>query len=143
MVIRIFTRLSSRHRIYLDDVLLLFAFLCLSAATGMVYHFGYKLWYNEAYKLDPTAVISIPEILGLMFSLPYIDAFLALTWTCTFSVKFSFLALFRLLIRRLARSITVYYWLVVGFCFLTWLFLVTEAFILCPYFGLQASRYTS
>ena len=140
VIIRIVTRLFSRHRVYLDDVLLLFAFMCLSAATGLVYSFGYKLWYNEASKLDATVVISVTDILDLMYSLPYIDAFLALTWTCTFSVKFSFLALFRLLIRRLSRVITVYYWCVVGFCILTWMFLIGEAFILCPYFGLQSSE---
>lgn len=140
LIVRIITRLTSRHRIYIDDFLLLFAFVCLSAATGLVYSFGYKMWYNEASKLDPTVVVSFDEILSLMYSLPYIDAFLALAWTGTFCVKFSFLALFRLLIRRLSKSITIYYWIVVGFSVLTWMFLVSETFILCPYFGFNSRK---
>lgn len=64
---------------------------------------------------------------------------LAITWTTTFLVKFSFLAFFRQLIRNV-DGIQYYYWGVVALTLLTWMFLTSEAFILCSDFGISASK---
>ena len=140
VVTRTITRLTNRHRIYLDDILLLFSFICLSATTGLLYYFGYKLWYVEAAEMDPTVFLSTADLWDSVDSIPYIFASIELAWACIFFVKFSFLALFRLLIRRLSRSIIIYYWFLVGFCILTWMFLMCGLFIECHYFGVQSSE---
>lgn len=69
-----------------------------------------------------------------------VDAFVCLTWTATFAVKASFLALFRMLIRRISRRITIYYWVVVGCTAVTWAFMMAESFIFCSIFGLESSK---
>ena len=140
VIARMVTRLANRHRIYLDDILLLFAFVCLSTTTGLLYYFGYKLWYVEAAVVDPTVTLSVADLFGMVDSIPYIYTFIDLAETCIFFVKFSFLALFRLLIRRLSRSIVIYYWFVVGFCVLTWMVTMCGAFIICHYFTLQSGK---
>ena len=140
VIIRTITRLTNRHRIYLDDILLLFAFIGLSATTGLLYYIGYKLWYVEAAEFDPTVFLSVAELLDSANSIPYIYASIELAWSCIFFVKFSFLALFRLLIRRLSRSIIIYYWFVVWFCIVTWMFLMGGLFIECHYFGLKSGE---
>lgn len=71
-----------------------------------------------------------------------VDAFVCLTWTATFAVKASFLALFRVLIRRISRRITIYYWVVVGCTGVTWAFMMAESFIFCSTFGLKSSKFS-
>lgn len=67
-----------------------------------------------------------------------VDSFVVLAWTAIFCAKFSFLALFRLLIVAVTGRIKTYFWFVVGSTALTWVFVVVEPFILCPYFNEQA-----
>lgn len=141
VLLRTATRLWTRRRLYLDDVLLLWALICLSAATGIGYHILALNFLEEAIAVEPTVVVPISQLGNLMGSLAYTDAFLCLIWTCTFSVKFSFLALFRLLIKRVSKHLTRYFWFVVVYMVLTWMFLVVEPFILCPYQGLDQSEH--
>lgn len=140
MIARFAIRIKARRRLYIDDAFIAFALVCLCATTALVYRFAELLYGNEASKLDPTFVITIERILGLTSSLPVIDSFLALAWTTTFSIKFSFLALFRLLIGGTHHKLRTYFWFVVAFTSLTWMFLVSETFILCPYFGFDSSK---
>jgi hypothetical protein len=69
----------------------------------------------------------------------YSLAFVETSWTAIFCVKFSFLSLFYTLIRNLSVGLTRYYWGVVVFNVLTWAYMLSEAPILCPYFGAEAS----
>jgi hypothetical protein len=119
---------------------LIFGFVSLTAATTLVFKFIRLLYTHEALKLDPTVVVSVKDILSLMDSLAFINSFLVLIWTAIFFVKFSFLALFRLLLKHVSKKITIYFWVVVGYCIVTWLLLVSEAFIVCPYFGEETSK---
>lgn len=134
---RTIVRIHTRRRLYIDDVFLLFSFLCLTCATGLIFTFLRNVFVSEASRVDPTAIITLEDLVKLTNSMAIVDAFLALAWTTTFGVKFSFLALFRLLIRRVSGPIAIYYWCVVGFTTITWAFIISESFILCPYFGLD------
>lgn len=66
-------------------------------------------------------------------------AFLVLTFTAIFAVKFSFLFLFKALIRNV-RKIVVYWWTVAVITGVVWAFGVAEFFLPCPYFDGDKSR---
>lgn len=131
---RIFARIYTRRRLFLDDCFLIIGLLCLGAGTGLIHVFCQTIFVVEAIKMDPTVVIPLDQYNEIPQTFAILDAFLCVMWTTTFAVKFSFLALFRLLIRRVSNSITTYYWIVVAITTVTWMFLVAEPFILCPYF---------
>lgn len=128
------TQVYSRSRLYLDDYLVIIALLCLCAGTGLVYAFCQSIFVTQAVKGDPSIIIPPDEYDNLAHTFAILDSFLCVMWTSIFAVKLTFLALFRLLIRRVSEIITRYYWIVVATTIVTWMFLVVEPFILCPYF---------
>lgn len=133
---RMITRIYTRRRLDLDDGFLLFALLCLSACTGLVYVSCQKIFVIEAIQVDPTFNLP-PDPYQVSFAMRWtLHSFTCIIWTTVFAVKFSFLALFRLLIRRLPKAITTYYWTTVGITVATWMFFLSEPFILCSYFDL-------
>ena len=95
---------------------------------------------QEAITADPKMIFPVDQIGNMIGSLPYTDSFLCLTWTCIFSVKASFLALFSHLIRDVSPRLTMYFRCVIGYTFLTWMFLQTEGFIACPWFGMDSRK---
>ena len=137
--LRIVVRVYTLRRIYLDDAFLVFGFLCLTASTALLFHFAKLIYLNEAYTMDLTFDISFPEVVALTDTTAILDSFLILVWASIFSVKFSFLALFHMLIRRVSTALTTYYWVIVGACLVFWIFLTSEIFIVCPYFGVESS----
>lgn len=94
----------------------------------------------EALQKDNTVVLTPNDMLELTLSTAVVNSFFCLAWATVVCVKFSFLALFRLLIRRISRTIGIYYWVVVVFTVLSGMFLVSEAFIMCSHFGPSASK---
>ena len=137
---RIIARVYTRRRLFLDDGFLIFGLLCLSAGTGLLHVFCQSIFIVEAVKIDPTVVVPLDQYQNISQVYAILDSFLCTMWTTTFAVKFSFLALFRLLIRRVSQSITTYYWIVVATTTITWIFLTSEPFILCPYFQPDEQR---
>ena len=85
-------------------------------------------------------MVPLNDVLSLANSLAFIHTFLSLAWTAIFFVKFSFLALFRVLLKHISRKLSIYFWVMVGYFVVTWMFLVTEAFIVCPYYGAESSK---
>lgn len=140
MIGRIIARLttaSSHRRLYLDDALLCFGLLTLSGATGLLFLTVRTIFISEAAATDPTFEIPPTGFASLLTTLPIADSLFCLCWTTTFAVKGSFLALFRLLIARTGRGIKRYFWCTVAITTLSWMYFVSEVFILCPYFGLE------
>lgn len=88
----------------------------------------------------PNVIFTLDDILDMADLSKIVDAIVCLTWSATFAVKASFLALFRVLIRRISRRITIYYWVVVGCTAVTWAFMMAESFIFCSTFGLGSSK---
>lgn len=148
IIVRLAIRIFTRSKLYLDDYLLLFGLACLGAATYLTYSFSSMIFLSNASRLDPSVLPTFSELARLTGSLKIIYSFLAMIWTTTFAVKLSFLVFFKKLIDRVSKQINIYYWIVVVFTVVSWMFIVGEPFILCPYFGtktreplLSCSRY--
>lgn len=142
VIARVFIRLHTRRALAWDDAFLGLGVVCLSAATGIAYKECDNLFLSSALQQDPTEAFRLDSVTLnnlLDTSLPYLDAFLALAWTTIFAVKFSFLIFFKQLIRRLVK-INVCFWIVTVFTALSWMFMVSEAFILCSYSGFETRK---
>jgi hypothetical protein len=137
---RIISRVVARRRLYTDDAFLLFALACICTGTGLITTFYHAIFIGEAVSLDPTVVITPDQTAALLESFVIIRAFFCITWTVTFSVKASFLALFERLIRRVSKRLTLYYWCAVVMTFLSWAFFMCELFIICPYTGTEIGK---
>lgn len=136
------TKIHTRRALTLDDYFLLLALACLTGAAILVLKFTRIIFIVEALELDRplNTQFSSEDLSAALDAISVIDASWCLMWSATFFVKFSFLALFRLLIRRLSKSISIYYWTVVVLTGLTWPFMVSKPFIFCQKFGAEASK---
>ena len=132
LVARILTQISTRRRLYLDDFFIILGFIILSGSTYLVLHFARSNFVTEAVFTGLIQYVPINDLLTLKDSIPVMQTFVFLSWSAIFCVKFSFLALFKVLIRRLSRRLTIYYWVVVGVTVVTWIFLASDIFIYCP-----------
>lgn len=127
-IIRIRTR-----RFGLDDYFVLLAIITLSGATGVTLNYTRELFLveamtrNRAYVFTTEDVKSFGSVALIVVCLP------PFTWTATFAVKFSFLVLFRELIKRISKRITIYIWVVILFTVLAWAFALSHPFIGCPH----------
>lgn len=113
----------------------------MTAATGLIYYLIDGIYLATAVE---TGEVQIGELTAAQINVILNESlnqniFLALAWTTTFLVKFSFLAFFRQLIRNV-HNIKYYYWGVVALTVLSWMFLTSEAFILCSDFGVEAGE---
>lgn len=129
---RILTRFSTRRRLYLDDFFIILGFIILSGSTYLILHFARTLFASEAVLTGLIQYVTIKDLLSLMDSTSVIQAFGCMVYSAIFCVKFSFLALFKALIRRLSRRLTIYYWVVVGVTIMTWMLVASGIFIICP-----------
>lgn len=134
-------RFTTRRNVALDDYLLFLAFAFLTATTALVYYLLDGIYLATAVERDPLIFfqLSTKQMQQLLNQALNENILLAIAWTTTFLVKFSFLAFFRQLIRNV-DGIQYYYWAVVSLTLLTWMFLTSEAFILCSDFGINASK---
>lgn len=137
---RIGFRLRLYQRLDLDDFFLLFGLACLCGATGIILSSVRNIFLTETLLVDKSFRLTNDEALrNANTAMGIIVSFLFLTWTVVISVKFSFLALFNLLIQRISWRVKFYYWFVVVFTAITWIYMVSEAFIICPAFGVRSS----
>lgn len=138
---RIAIRIKLRRPLSLDDYLLLFGLACLSGAAGLAFRFTRIFFLIELLFTDHSIhyVFTIQDILDFNDGMTVYASFLTLSWTAIYAVNLSFLALFRHLISRLSKKITIYYWIVVGFTLLSWAYAMAEPFIFCPAPGLSSS----
>ncbi|MCJ1422884.1 hypothetical protein MMC29_000764 [Sticta canariensis] len=141
-ICRIIIQLKKRRPLSIDDAFFAFSLVCLCASTTLLYQLIPGLYFEQKLVLDPSAVPfktvieTIPELLGLQ-KISY--AHLTLTWSVIFSVKFSFLFFFRLLIRRLA-TLDFYWRIVVWINAVGYILCVSEIFITCPHITLAGLR---
>jgi hypothetical protein len=136
-------RLRSHNRPTIDDYFVLFGTVCLVVATG-IFHADFESTYlSQAVYLDPSIVLQAPApklIKVANTHMAYIGTELVFLWTATFAVKFSFLVFFWQLVQSVNKKILTYFWIVVGLTTVSWMFVVSEPFILCPYFGMESSE---
>lgn len=135
-------RLTYQKQLRLDDAFLIFAAACLCAATGILYNITYFLYLHAAALLAPEV---LPEVLAhfdeLLNLQKKVYPFLSMIWTTTFAVKGCFLAFMHPLVWHISRKVKWYFWSVVAFCLISWMFVIVDPFIICPYFGTDASEY--
>jgi len=131
------------RKLSLDDYFVALGISFLIAETGILYHFTDSLYFISAAYHDPTAVglLDAAKTRSLLNDTKYFHIFFGLSWSATFAIKFSFLAFFRRLVTDVSKPLILYYWFCVVFTGVTWVFLVVEPFILCPFFGTESSTY--
>ena len=142
VAVRIAIRIRWRRRLFLDDYFLLFGLASLSGAAGLAFRLMRILFLTEVLETDHPLnyVFTVHDILEFNVAMAVVSSLVILSWTATYAVKFSFLALFKQLISRLSNKIKIYFWIIVGFTSLSWAYIVVEPFILCPVFGLSSSK---
>lgn len=133
-------RLRLRHKLFLDDALVLFALLALAAATGVLFSFVDSLYKVEVLTMDRTVTFTLEEAKSLLPVHKWLFIFLSLNWTAIFAIKFSFLVFSHLLIRDISRKLNIYYWASLIFTGISWAFIMAEPWILCPYLGIGQSE---
>lgn len=138
---RIFIRLFTRRRLYLDDAFLSFAFTTLLIGTVLGFLRAYTIYFQMA-ALEG-------NVEALLFLASHLEehakdygfniAFIVLLWTTVFAVKWCYLAFFHPLLVGMSRRFTIYYRCTVGLSFISWILSAFVAPIVpCPYTGMKA-----
>lgn len=137
---RIAIRLRYQKSLAIDDAFLIFAVVCLIVALGLLFACLSSTYLLEALITgDPNVIIPADIIDQVQWFRKLSTAFLVLTFTTIFAVKFSFLFLFKSLIRNV-RNMNVYWWIVVVTTAAVWAFGVVENFLPCPTFGPRSCK---
>lgn len=136
---RILIRLRSKNPISTDDALLYFGVICLSAAMALLVDLSKPLYLDEALSTSFPETELPPNYIKLLMRFHKVaDVYLALTCTAIFSVKFSFLFFFRILVQRV-QKMNVYWWTVTGVMVVAWVVtMIVAIFLPCPYFDLRS-----
>lgn len=138
---RMVHRLKTRCRLSLEDYVLMFGVACLSAVTGILYRFTRIVFlFDAAAGARPIYYIfTIQDIILLEKESSVVlisSAGMCLVWTVIYSVKFFFLALFRLLISRVSTRISIYFWVVVAVTTLFWVMQISFSVTPCHHLDL-------
>lgn len=136
-IARTFIRFRNRQLRILDDALLLFACLCLVAATILLTKGAPSLYLVEQLQLNPEAAASVTlqQTSAAIIKLQrYGYTSGILTWFSVFAVKFCYLSFFRQLIDRVSR-VTTYWRLTLAVTCVACVFNVCSSFIACPKLG--------
>jgi hypothetical protein len=145
-IVRTTIRTRSQGRFLLDDYLLLFGYVTLTAGTTLLYIILDDVYWYMGLILNPNSpstfqAFAAPDFFDLVKSFQQLTfAFVALTWTTIFAVKLSFLLFFRQMVNRL-RNVIIYWWIVVGVTLVSYCYCVAGIFIACPHFGLEACKW--
>ena len=135
MVTRTIIRLRVQKRLHLDDHLLLFSCVCLTAATAVLYHGISTVYSVQESSNIPTDEAHVLQLIAFIQRVSW--SFNALSWASIFAIKFAFLSFFGPLVDRLPS--THRYWKVV--IILTAMIspiAILDDIIACPKLGLDA-----
>lgn len=119
LAFRIFVRIKSFRRIYLDDVLTLIAWL-MFLATASIWQSQLAAMY-EGFTISSGTVIPTPEQLSAEIILLRAEfAITCMYYTSLWMIKLSFLVFFRRLGEKV-RGQKIWWWCVTSFTVATWL----------------------
>ena len=142
-IARTLIRFRTAPRYTLDDALLLFACVCLTAATGLLYklipllYFIEELDFKDQVPLpSPTSDFTRKTILATRLD----DAYTSLSWTVIYAAKFGYLIFFRALIDRV-RQMIIYWRIVVLITVVFGGLALGETFIACPRIDVSSSKF--
>ena len=130
---RTYIRYRKFRRLFVDDGFLFIAAVALIIATSLVYvniSFIYTQ-VNVSAGLEPAPEDFVQQ---LILDQKTQDAATVFTWVTIFSVKFSFLAVFRKLVSRL-RNLTIWWWCVLAVLIPAAIICACGSFIACSTFG--------
>ena len=130
---RVYIKASKFHRLFVDDFLLIFATILLVAGTIMVF---LTLPYNQTEIDVGAGLIPPPADLEhqLDYDVKFQDAATLLLNGSIFSVKFSFLFFFRLLLHRTGK-LRAWWWAVFIITVPCAIICMCTESMLCPAFG--------
>lgn len=138
-LIRFYIRIVHQRSFGWDDSLLLLGLVCLITGMALLYIVMDHMYDAEALVYGDASTFSWASAdLGLMLERmlkyrQYSAAALSLMWFTICCVKFSFLALFKKLVRQKV-TLERYWWFVVAFNVVTAAYGTTVYFLSCPYF---------
>ena len=136
-MIRSYIRICIHKKVQVEDFILLFAVVCLCAATGLGYatlttQYALLQLVHHGYEDDLAF-----ELLG---EIPIIskqeNAATNFWWLVIFSVKMAFLFFFRRLTFRL-RSLKLWWWFATTLTIIAGLVSIATSWLTCPYFTLE------
>lgn len=137
VLVRTVIRFRYQKQFFLDDAFLYLGVICLCAAVGLLVQFSNAMYLNQAINTG-TGYPMIESSLLAQFD-KNSDVYFALTYTTLFSVKFSFLFFFRILVRRV-RKMAIYWWTVLAIMLVAWpVSIVAAVAPSCPVFGIGSS----
>ena len=137
-------RLRYQKKLSVDDAFLYFAVICLCAAVGLLWSFTEAMYFNQALFLNnqtpdfPSNYQALLDFLEHRFHKTS-AAYLILAHTTIYSVKFSFLFFFRVLIRRV-RKMIIYWWTIFAIMIVAWAVTLVVDILPCPYFDIRAGK---
>lgn len=105
-------RLKTKHRLYLDDGLLILAAVSACVSTTLTLQHIFMLFLMNAAVVDPIVEDSkdiLAYVVPLHASSSWASPLPALLWITIYSVKFSFLVFFRPLVQRLSTMARLYW----------------------------------
>ena len=142
VVARTALRLRYQKRLFIDDAFLFFAEICLCASFGLLYAYVDSAYLDEALLIRPEVAEIPPNFLHRLLNFHALsDAFLILTYASIFSVKFGFLFLFRVLVRRV-RKLVFFWWMALAITTVAWIVCTVGQVLPCLYFDMRASMFT-
>ncbi|KAN0067011.1 hypothetical protein V8E54_014935, partial [Elaphomyces granulatus] len=142
---RIFIRLFTQRRLYMDDGFLTLALACLCAGTIIVYERMQIICLQSAIlQKNPTALqIAREQMDDIYDQSGWQFAYLFLLWTTLFAVKWCYFAFFHPFLQAMSnwRIFILYYRFSICFSVFSWLLIVVGGqLIICPYVGRTSSN---
>lgn len=146
-IIRTVYRVRSHKRLLLDDYVLIFACVTLTAANGILFSLIPTIYWYEDSILDPNLqAIQTTDLLAVFWAqtLRYQQMafmFLTLSWTTVFAVKLCFLLFFHQMLDRL-KSLMLMWKIVLGITMFLYPLAVCGCgiFIACPQLDIISSK---
>ena len=143
--IRLILQARVNRRLYLDDYILIFACISLTAGTVLGYANVGNLYWSEGLNYNPTHIYYLLEehvdvaahidvYEGLGFSYP------TLLWITIFAIKLAYLVFLRRLIDRVLPLI-MYWRIVLGVTIVSFLVCVVSMHLGCMKRGLKAGKH--
>ena len=139
-IVRFVIRLGVQKQFLIDDFFLLFGCVCAVVATGVLYSSLDWMYTIEGVLTGSAILLPVASFLELSSRFHKRNtATLALTWTSIFSVKFSFLFFFRLLVQRV-RIMVMFWWVATIATLVAWVFNIIAIFLPCLHFDVSIGK---
>lgn len=142
--IRLILQARVNRRLYLDDYILIFACVSLTASTVLGYANVESLYWNEDLIYNPAHIyyllaehVDVASRIYVNERLQY--SYSTILWTSIFAIKFAYLIFFRRLIDRIT-PLTTYWRVVLGITMVSFFICIVSIYVSCTNWGSQAGK---